>query len=41
MGLYDKLTGKATAGADLKFVQDFFSENETLPIYLSFSLTGL
>ncbi|MCR4944198.1 MAG: PH domain-containing protein [Clostridium sp.] len=30
MGLYDKLTGKATAGADLKFVQDFFSENETV-----------
>lgn len=28
MGLYDKLTGKATVGADLSYVQDFFSENE-------------
>ena len=28
MGLHDKLTGKATVGADLSYVQDFFSENE-------------
>lgn len=30
MGLYDKLTGKATAGADLRFVKDFFAEDETV-----------
>lgn len=28
MGIYDKLTGKATMGADLKFVEEFFFEGE-------------
>lgn len=28
MGLYDKLTGKATIGADLKYVQDYIFEGE-------------
>lgn len=28
MGLYDKLTGKATMGADLKYVQDFLFDGE-------------
>lgn len=28
MGLYDKLTGKASVGADLKYVQDYFFEDE-------------
>lgn len=28
MGLYDKLTGKATAGADLRYVQDYFFDDE-------------
>ena len=28
MGIYDKLVGNATMGADLKYVQDFFFEDE-------------
>ena len=28
MGLYDKLTGKASVGADLSYVQDYFFEDE-------------
>lgn len=28
MGIYDKLTGKASVGADLKYVQDYFFEDE-------------
>ena len=28
MGLYDKLTGKATMGANLKYVEDFFLDGE-------------
>lgn len=28
MGMYDKLSGKATMGADLSYVQDFFFDGE-------------
>ena len=28
MGFYDKLTGKATVGADLKYVKDFLLDDE-------------
>lgn len=30
MGLYDKLTGKASVGADLKYVQEYFFDDETV-----------
>jgi hypothetical protein len=34
MSIYDKLTGKATMGADLKYVQEyFFEEEEVLSSY--------
>ena len=38
MGLYDKLTGKATIGADLKYVQDYiFDGEEVITSYQFFS----